>query len=110
MHKGSIAYEGEQEDMSEVKSVDAALFSVSGKFSSEVAEMDRIQKAQRQLEVLKIGIKDLEAGLDCIFKSLIKTRASLLNILTRCPNQPFVNSLIHLGHLCIKGFPNGFNF
>ena len=83
VHKGSIACEGEQEDMSEVKSIDAALFSLSGKFSSKVAEMERMQKAQRQLEVLDIGIKDLEAGMDCILKCLIETRASLLNILTQ---------------------------
>ncbi|KAJ8629276.1 hypothetical protein MRB53_022599 [Persea americana] len=83
VHKGSTACEGEQEDMSEVKSVDAALFSPCGKFSSKVAEMERMQKAQRQLEVIEIGIKDLEAGLDCIFKSLIETRVSLLNIHTQ---------------------------
>ncbi|RWR84551.1 hypothetical protein CKAN_01336900 [Cinnamomum micranthum f. kanehirae] len=81
--KRSIAREREQEDMSEVMSFHTALFSLCGKISSKVAEMERVQKAQRQLEALEVGIKDIEAGLDCIFKCLIKTRASLLNILTQ---------------------------
>ncbi|KAM1243661.1 hypothetical protein FF1_035143 [Malus domestica] len=37
--------------------------------------------AQNQLEKLESCIQDQEEGLECLFRQLIKTRVSLLNIL-----------------------------
>ncbi|XP_047312697.1 uncharacterized protein LOC124916004 [Impatiens glandulifera] len=41
-----------------------------------------IESIQRQLRNMELRIQDIEEGLDCLFKHLIKTRVSLLNMLT----------------------------
>lgn len=41
-----------------------------------------LQSANKRLEAVEIAIEDLEAELDCMFRRLIQTRVSLLNILT----------------------------
>ncbi|CAN1781934.1 hypothetical protein LINPERHAP1_LOCUS15614 [Linum perenne] len=41
-----------------------------------------LQTANKRLEAVEIAIEDLEGELECMFRRLIQTRASLLNILT----------------------------
>ncbi|XP_047320742.1 uncharacterized protein LOC124924794 [Impatiens glandulifera] len=41
-----------------------------------------IEIIQRQLEKMQLKIQDIEEGLNCLFKHLIKTRVSLLNMLS----------------------------
>ncbi|XP_047320732.1 uncharacterized protein LOC124924784 [Impatiens glandulifera] len=41
-----------------------------------------IESIQRQLEEMELKIQDIEEGLDCLFKHLIKTRVLLLNMLS----------------------------
>ncbi|CAL1383737.1 unnamed protein product [Linum trigynum] len=49
-----------------------------GDFCDETA----LQTANKRLEAVEIAIEDLESELECMFRRLIQTRASLLNILT----------------------------
>ncbi|CAK7329384.1 unnamed protein product [Dovyalis caffra] len=44
---------------------------------------DNIKGVQSQLEKLESCIQDIEEGLECLFRNLIKTRVFLLNILSR---------------------------
>ncbi|CAI9753346.1 unnamed protein product [Fraxinus pennsylvanica] len=48
----------------------------------EKCDIPAIQTAIKRLEAVEIIIENLEADLECMFKRLIRTRASLLNILT----------------------------
>ncbi|CAL1355397.1 unnamed protein product [Linum trigynum] len=49
-----------------------------GDFCDETA----LQTANKRLEAVEIAIEELESELECMFRRLIQTRASLLNILT----------------------------
>ncbi|KAJ8461577.1 hypothetical protein OPV22_034503 [Ensete ventricosum] len=42
----------------------------------------KIQRAENQLQTLQNSIEDIETGLECLFRRLIKNRVSLLNILS----------------------------
>lgn len=45
-------------------------------------DMKTFQTGNRILEAVETAIEDLEVELDCIFRRLIRTRVSLLNIFT----------------------------
>ncbi|KAK3029153.1 hypothetical protein RJ639_039708 [Escallonia herrerae] len=77
MHKGAITCEEEQENVNELESVDAALWSLC-KYGSN--EGQKVQIAQNRLEALEADIQGFENALDCMFRRLIKARASLLNV------------------------------
>ncbi|CAL9071296.1 unnamed protein product [Musa textilis] len=62
LHKRKVACEGEHEDIE--------------------ANDGRVQKAGDQLQKLQNSIDDIEAGLECLFRSLVQNRVSLLNILS----------------------------
>ncbi|KAB1201757.1 hypothetical protein CJ030_MR8G007410 [Morella rubra] len=81
MHKGVIACEEKQEKVNEMQIVDAALRALSRYAAGEGAEAEKTQNAHKRLEDLEISIEDLENGLECLFRRLVKTRASLLNII-----------------------------
>ncbi|OVA12123.1 Protein of unknown function DUF241 [Macleaya cordata] len=71
-----VACEGET---NEVEKVDMALnFLIGQKQKKIVAD---VKNAQKPLEALEMSIQGLEEGLDCVCRSLIKTRVSLLNII-----------------------------
>ncbi|KAJ8764463.1 hypothetical protein K2173_006203 [Erythroxylum novogranatense] len=67
------------ENMNELESVDSALNNVSSKDS--YPQMS-IQIAQKKLEVLDMRIEDFDMELERLFRDLIHTRVSLLNVLS----------------------------
>ncbi|KAI3722889.1 hypothetical protein L2E82_34068 [Cichorium intybus] len=80
IHKGVVACETQQEHeiLNELESVDAALQRLC-KYSSLCAG-GNVEIAQCRLERLGAQIESLESGFECMFRCLVRTRASLLNI------------------------------
>lgn len=76
------ACEGKKQNGNELQRVDVALNNMlkSGG-SSDVGE-EKMRIAQDGLEQLEARIESIEKGLECLFKRLIKARASLLNIVS----------------------------
>ncbi|KAL9356833.1 hypothetical protein Peur_050086 [Populus x canadensis] len=74
MHKGVIPCEAKQENVNELVAVYAAL--------SEVSDSEKVKITYKKLEALVISIEDLESCLERVFRVLIKTRASLLNVIS----------------------------
>ena len=77
MHKGAVSC-AESAENTELKSVDLAL----GVLSSEEAKLETMQIALKGVEALEVSIEGLEKGLERMFRRLVKTRASLLNIIS----------------------------
>ncbi|KAK9270800.1 hypothetical protein L1049_026385 [Liquidambar formosana] len=72
-----------QPDRKSTKGSLASMFlRVSGQSLCEKRGEMVIQTANKRLEAVEIAIEDLEVELECIFRRLIQTRVSLLNILT----------------------------
>ena len=78
MQKGAVSCEGKQENVEELKNIDFALSAIS----SKRADSEKMQVAQKGLGALEVSIEGLNHGLECMFRKLIKTRASLLNIVS----------------------------
>ncbi|KAK0581032.1 hypothetical protein LWI29_009036 [Acer saccharum] len=74
IHSKGIACEEEESDMNEFVKVDTALSTLASK-------SDNIICVQNQLKELESNIQDLEEGIECLSRHLIKSRVSLLNIL-----------------------------
>ncbi|KAK2991956.1 hypothetical protein RJ640_027847 [Escallonia rubra] len=104
MHKGAVTCKEEQENVNELESVDAALWSLCRYGSNEGQKMqiaqnrlealeadiqgfenalgENMQVAQSRLEVMEAGIDGFENGLRSIFRRLVNARASLLNVIS----------------------------
>ncbi|KAK2991958.1 hypothetical protein RJ640_027849 [Escallonia rubra] len=78
MHEERVTCEPQQESVNELKTADTALFILCRYGSSE---REKMQIAQNRLEELEACIKGFENGLGCMFRSLIKARVSLLNVI-----------------------------
>ncbi|XP_022752325.1 uncharacterized protein LOC111301096 [Durio zibethinus] len=76
MHKGVISCEEKQENVNEIESVDAAL-------CKHTFDVEKMKIAHKTLVALESSIEGLENRLECVFRHLIKTRASLLNIISQ---------------------------
>ncbi|KAF9622269.1 hypothetical protein IFM89_030311 [Coptis chinensis] len=50
--------------------------------TSKSGDTDSIQNAQKGLEALETRVKDLETGLEGLFKQLIHIRVAILNVFT----------------------------
>ncbi|KAJ0770906.1 hypothetical protein HanPI659440_Chr07g0262991 [Helianthus annuus] len=82
MHQGSVACEDQQEngDANEFERTDAALRILhKNGFSSG---MRNVQIVHCWLERFGAQIESMEGGLECIFRCLVQTRVSLLNIIS----------------------------
>ncbi|XAR73707.1 hypothetical protein NMG60_11007771 [Bertholletia excelsa] len=64
----------------EMGGVDDALNCLHGGMKGSDAKYD-LQQSRRRLQALDAGIEGLEGGLDCLFRRLIQTRVTLLNVL-----------------------------
>ncbi|XP_024983084.1 protein BPS1, chloroplastic-like [Cynara cardunculus var. scolymus] len=83
IHKGMVACEGQQKQgtVNELERIDAALQSLCKYRSS--SEGGNVQTAQSRLELLGAQIDSMDSGLECMFRCLVRTRASLLNIISQ---------------------------
>ncbi|XP_031250169.1 uncharacterized protein LOC116108026 [Pistacia vera] len=77
MQPKRIAYEEDEADINEFEKVDAALSTI---ISQKTSKSD-ISHVLNQLKELEYNIQDLEEGLECLSRRLIRTRVPLLNIL-----------------------------
>ena len=78
MQKGVVSCEEKHENVKELENIDFALSAISG----ERADLEKMQIAQKGLGALEVSIKGFDNGLECMFRHLIKTRASILNIIS----------------------------
>ncbi|XP_006340811.1 uncharacterized protein [Solanum tuberosum] len=74
-----LVNKGDQENVNEIESVDVALSSLSKPGANE---MEKIQFVQRKLETVEAHFEFIENGLDNIFRCLIRSRSTLLNIVS----------------------------
>ncbi|PQM36035.1 uncharacterized protein Pyn_25746 [Prunus yedoensis var. nudiflora] len=81
MQSKKVACE-EEAEANEFAQVDAALNSLIGHKTSK-SQHQNVDNLQNQLNKLESCIRDQEEGLECLFRQLIKTRVSLLNILNQ---------------------------
>lgn len=81
IHKGAVVCEEKQVPcVNQLEDVD---FALSGLWKCEGLEVEKIQMAKRRLEMLEMSINEIENGLEKVFRCLIKTRTSLLNIFSQ---------------------------
>ncbi|EXB95392.1 hypothetical protein L484_014365 [Morus notabilis] len=73
MHSKRVGCEEEQQ-VNEFAKVDAAMHRL-------MSHKMQIEKVQSELQILEMCVQDFEERLECLFRRLIKTRVSLLNIL-----------------------------
>ncbi|KAF3440379.1 hypothetical protein FNV43_RR18663 [Rhamnella rubrinervis] len=83
MHKGSVvalACEDKEESVYEMQGVDSALCMIS--LGAEY-HAEKMQTGLKRLKALENSINGLENGLESVFRRLIKTRTSLLNVISQ---------------------------
>ncbi|KAI3747685.1 hypothetical protein L6452_10265 [Arctium lappa] len=83
IHKGMVACEEQQEQvvLNELNSLDAALQTLCRYGSS--TQLDNMQIAKCRLERVEVQLECMETRLGCMFRRLIGTRATLLNIISQ---------------------------
>lgn len=79
MRKGRVVSEGQVDDTNEFERVDAALSTLCKYGSSDT---DKMQIDENRMEALEGHVEKIEKELECIFRSLIRTRAYFLNIVS----------------------------
>uniref|UniRef100_A0A2N9GXC7 DUF241 domain-containing protein n=1 Tax=Fagus sylvatica TaxID=28930 RepID=A0A2N9GXC7_FAGSY len=80
VHPKRVACENEETERSELEKVDAALYSITGQTTCKSDYSVHVENVQNTLGQLEPIVQDLEEGLECLFRRLIRTRVSLLNI------------------------------
>ncbi|KAI4314628.1 hypothetical protein L6164_027516 [Bauhinia variegata] len=80
VQKGVLVRNNQQESVNELEKVDFALNTLVMNDSSKDVEVEKIQSAERRLQGLVGGIEGIENELECLFRHLINTRVSFLNI------------------------------
>lgn len=84
MHKGSLVENIEDNDNSEIVNELKSVESVLNCVLSEGGRVnEKMKVVHARLEALEMAIESLENGLQIVFRRLIKTRASLLNIISQ---------------------------
>ncbi|XP_027347790.1 uncharacterized protein LOC113859173 [Abrus precatorius] len=79
MHKGVKPCEDTSENVNELQCVEEALNTLLNEGTND----EKMQVAHERLEALENAIENAENGLESVFRRLIKTRASLLNIISQ---------------------------
>jgi adenylate cyclase len=74
IHHQRIACEEEEKNVNEFAMADAALESLIS------CTTDKMMNVQKKLSNLELCIEDLENGIEGLYRRMIKTRASFLNI------------------------------
>ncbi|KAI3464737.1 hypothetical protein Pfo_021400 [Paulownia fortunei] len=82
MHTKSVASGRENDVVNEVGNVDFALSSLHGKMRSNGATVLEVQMVQKGLQNLDAMVEVFEEGLEILFRQLVQSRVTLLNILT----------------------------
>ncbi|GMI68241.1 hypothetical protein like AT2G17080 [Hibiscus trionum] len=82
VQKGSTAACEDKQKMNELDRVDVAVSNLLLQGSKEDSEGKKIQSALQNLESLDAVFESFEDGLECLFRSLLHTRVSFLNILS----------------------------
>ncbi|KAB1216892.1 hypothetical protein CJ030_MR4G016095 [Morella rubra] len=77
-----VGCENEETERSELEKVDAALYSIISERTTKSDYTMQVENVQDLLGKLEPNVQDLEEELECLFRRLIKTRVSLLNILS----------------------------
>lgn len=80
MHPKRVACEEEETSKNEFAMVNAALESFISCKTSKSVNTILMENVQKKLNSLELCIQDLEDGVECLFRRMIKTRASLLNM------------------------------
>ncbi|KAM7524004.1 hypothetical protein LguiA_013906 [Lonicera macranthoides] len=78
MRKSRVVCEGQVDTGNELERVDAVI-STLRKYGSS-SKTENLQTLKKRMEALEGRVEVIESGLECIFRRLIRTRASLLNI------------------------------
>ncbi|KAF9601786.1 hypothetical protein IFM89_022954 [Coptis chinensis] len=76
----STSCKEKRENIGQVVTVDAVLKTLRSQKSCKSVNIENVQKSLQELEM---SIQDLEDGLEGLFRSIIKTRVALLNILNQ---------------------------
>ena len=79
MHKGVTACDENQVNSNELLCVEASLSTLL----SDGTNVEKMQAARERLEKLENAIESIENALEIVFRRMVKTRASLLNIMTQ---------------------------
>ncbi|KAM5562701.1 hypothetical protein ABKV19_017751 [Rosa sericea] len=77
-----VACDEEKSEVNEFADVDAALSCLVGQETSKSDNISCNENVQSDLQQLESCSQDLEEGLECLFRRLIKNRVSLLNTLS----------------------------
>ena len=80
MHSKRVESEEEKAEFGEFEKVDAAFQTHISQKTSKSFNI-KAENVQNLLGNLELSIQDLDGGVECLFRRLIKTRVSLLNIL-----------------------------
>ncbi|XP_058080559.1 uncharacterized protein LOC131228721 [Magnolia sinica] len=79
--KGRVACEVEMEKMSEAEQLDAYLCNLCVNKSCKDIDTECVKNVHKGLKAMDVSLQSLENELNCVFRGLIKTRVSVLNIL-----------------------------
>ncbi|KAL5726320.1 hypothetical protein ACHQM5_009371 [Ranunculus cassubicifolius] len=78
-----VSCDGEEANIFELEKVDIALSTLVCKKSSKGTQVLNAENMQKTLKEVELSMQILDDKLECIYKSLIRTRFSLLNILSQ---------------------------
>ncbi|MBA0760264.1 hypothetical protein Gotri_023021 [Gossypium trilobum] len=76
-----VTHEGEATETNEIEKMDAVLCTLIGNKTRKSGKMSH-DDAQIELQKLESSIQDLGDGVECLLRLLVKTRVSVLNILS----------------------------
>ncbi|KAH7852183.1 hypothetical protein Vadar_021548 [Vaccinium darrowii] len=81
IHRKTVASKNEETNSNVFEKFDAALYSLNNQTTRKSDNTVCIENVPNQLGKMESSIQEIEEGLECSFRRLIKTRVTLLNIL-----------------------------